>query len=95
MNYHISALLRNIIKFMYHITMKVFDSVNLTIINIIAVKALRKQGVEKIYVKVLCDIYNESTATIKLHKVSEKILRKKGGLTRRHYFSYYFHCGDK
>ena len=37
-------------------------------------KALRRQGVEEIYVKILEEIYKENTATIELHKVSEEIL---------------------
>ena len=41
-------------------------------------KPLRRREVEKIYVKILEDIYKESTATIKLHKVSEKIPIQKG-----------------
>ena len=42
--------------------------------EIIAVqKALRKQGVEEIYVEVLEDIYKENITTIKHHKVSKKI----------------------
>lgn len=41
-------------------------------------KVLKKQGVEETYVKVLEDINDESTTTIKLRKVSEKILIKKG-----------------
>lgn len=41
-------------------------------------KTLRKYGVEETYMKILEDIYRESTATIKLHKVSEKMLIKKG-----------------
>ena len=41
-------------------------------------KALRRQGIEEIYVKILEDIYKESTATIKLHKVSDRIPLLKG-----------------
>ena len=41
-------------------------------------KALRRQGVVEIYANILEDIIKESTATIKLHKVSEKTLIKKG-----------------
>ena len=39
-------------------------------------KALRRQGVEKI-VKISENIYKESSATIQLHTVSEKILIQK------------------
>ena len=35
-------------------------------------KALRRQGIEEIYENILKDIYKEKTATVKLHKVSEK-----------------------
>ena len=41
-------------------------------------KALRRQGLEEMYVQILEDIYKESTATIKLHKVSNKIPIQKG-----------------
>ena len=41
-------------------------------------KAFRRQGVEEIYVKILEDIYKESIATIKLHKVSDKTPIQKG-----------------
>ena len=40
-------------------------------------KALRKHGEEEIYLKISKDIFKESTATIKLHKVSNKIPIKK------------------
>ena len=36
-------------------------------------KSLRRQGIEEIFVKILEDICKESTAIIKLHKVSDKI----------------------
>ena len=41
-------------------------------------KALRRQRIEGIYVKILEEIYKESTATIKLHKSSNKIPIQKG-----------------
>ena len=41
-------------------------------------KAFRRPEVEEIYVKILEDIYKESIATIKLHKVSDKIPIQKG-----------------
>ena len=53
---------------------KVFDSVQTSAV----MKTLRKQMVEKIYIKILEDIYKEITVTIKLHKVSEKVLKQKG-----------------
>ena len=43
-----------------------------------AVKALRKQGVKEIYVKIIEDIYKESTVTIKLYKISIRIPIQKG-----------------
>ena len=41
-------------------------------------KALRRQQVEEIYVKILEDIYFESIATRKIHMVSGKIPMQKG-----------------
>ena len=41
-------------------------------------KVLRKQDVEEIYVRILEDIYKESTAVIKLLKASKKILIENG-----------------
>ena len=43
---------------------KAFDSVETSAV----IKALRKQGVDEHYVRILEDIYNGSTATIVLHK---------------------------
>lgn len=40
-------------------------------LKIFAVKAIRIQGVDESYIKVLEDIYKVSTATVKLHKLSE------------------------
>ena len=40
-------------------------------------KALRKQGVEEICMKIFEDIYMENTAPIKQHEVSEKIQIQK------------------
>ena len=48
---------------------KAFDSVKTSAV----MKALRRQEIKEIYVKILEYIYKESTATIKLHEVSEKI----------------------
>ena len=50
-------------------------------------KALRRQGVEEIYLKILEDIHKESTAAIRLHNVSEKNSNIESGQTRRQYFS--------
>ena len=41
-------------------------------------KAFRRQWVEELYVKILEVIYKKSTATIKLHKVNDKIPMQKG-----------------
>ena len=41
-------------------------------------KTLRRQWLEEIYVQILKDVYKESTATIKLHKISENIPIQKG-----------------
>ena len=46
--------------------------------NITVMKVLRKQDVEEIYVRILEDIYKESTAVIKLLKASKKILIENG-----------------
>ena len=43
----------------------------------VALKTLRKQGVEDVCVKVLEDYYKETTAAIRLHNVNEKIPIKK------------------
>ena len=48
--------------------------------------SIRNNRVEEIYVKVLEDRNEESTVTIKLHKVRKKITVKKSGQTRRHLF---------
>ncbi|WP_435325975.1 RNA-directed DNA polymerase, partial [Klebsiella pneumoniae] len=48
---------------------KAFDSVQISAV----MEAIRKQGIEENYVQVLEDIYNDGTATIVLHKESEKI----------------------
>ena len=53
---------------------KAFDSVETWAV----MQALRNQGIEERYVKLLEDIYRGSTATIKLHKTSDKIPIKKG-----------------
>ena len=50
-----------------------FDSVEASAV----MKTLRRHEVEEIYVKILEEIYKESMATIKLHKVSEKIAIQK------------------
>ena len=54
-----------------------------TVETSIVMEALRKQGIEEIYVKILDGLYKKSTAIIKLHEVSDKIPIQ----TRRHYFS--------
>ena len=53
---------------------KAFDTVETSAI----ISALRKHGVEEPYVKVIEDIYNGSTASIRLHKMSNKISMEKG-----------------
>ena len=53
---------------------KAFDSVETSVV----IKILQLQGVKEIYVKILEDIYYESTAFIKLCKVSDKIPLQKG-----------------
>ncbi len=53
---------------------KAFDSVKISAV----MQAIRKQGVDKPYIKVLEDIYKGSTATIKLHQESKKIPITKG-----------------
>ena len=53
---------------------KAFDSVDTSAV----MRAIRNQGVEETYVQVLEDIYSNGTATIMLHKESEKIPIKKG-----------------
>ena len=53
---------------------KAFDSVKTSAI----LQALRKQGVEELYVKLFEDIYTDSTATLQLHRNSEKIPIKRG-----------------
>ena len=49
---------------------QIFDAVD----SWAVMKMLRREKVEEIYVKILEDIYAETTATIKLHKISDKIL---------------------
>ena len=44
----------------------------LTLETSAVMKTLRKQVVEKIYVKISKDMYKESTATIKLRKLMRK-----------------------
>ncbi len=53
---------------------KTFCSVKMSIV----MQALRQQGVDGLYTKVLEDIYRDSTATIQLHKKSRKIPVRKG-----------------
>ena len=53
---------------------KAFDSVETSAV----IQALRNQGVDEHYVRILEDIYNGSTATIVLHKESSKIPIRKG-----------------
>ena len=53
---------------------KAFDSVKTPAVR----QALRRQGIDEPYIRVLEDIYRDSTTTIKLHKKSEKIPIKKG-----------------
>ena len=53
---------------------KAFDSVKTSAI----LQALRNQGVEELYVKLFKDIYTECTATLQLHRNSEKIPIRKG-----------------
>ena len=49
---------------------KALDSVKIEEV----MQAIRRQGVDEPYIKILEDIYRGSTATIKLHQKSEKIL---------------------
>ena len=53
---------------------KAFDSVEISAV----MQALRKQGIQETYVRTLEDVYTNSTATIKLHKDSERIPIGKG-----------------
>ena len=53
---------------------KAFDSVETTAV----MKSLKRQGVGEIYLKILKDIYKESTATIMLYKIRNKIPLQKG-----------------
>ncbi len=53
---------------------KAFDSVKISKV----MQAIKRQGVDKPYIKILEDIYRDSTATIKLHQNSRKIPIKKG-----------------
>ncbi len=53
---------------------KAFDSVKASAV----MQGLRKQGVDELYIKILEDIYRDSTATIQLHKKSSKIPIRKG-----------------
>ena len=52
---------------------KAFDSMETSAV----IKAIRRQGFEEIYVKILVDIYKESNVTIKLNRVSDKISIQK------------------
>ena len=61
---------------------KTFDFVKTSTV----MKALRRQRVEKIYMKILGDIYKGSTVAINIHKVSKEIPIQKGvrqGNTRK------------
>ncbi len=53
---------------------KAFNSV----ITSAVMQALRQQGIDELYIKLLEDIYRDTTATIQLHKKSRKILISKG-----------------
>ena len=53
---------------------KAFDSVEKSAV----MRAMRNQGVEEAYVRTLDHIYEGSTATIKLHKTSDKVPIEKG-----------------
>ncbi len=53
---------------------KAFDSVKTSAV----MQVLRRQGVDELYIKVLEDIYRDSTATIQLHKKRWKIPIRKG-----------------
>ena len=53
---------------------KAFNSVEISVV----MQAIRRQGVDEIYVRILQDIYQNGTATIKMHRESEKSpLRKE------------------
>ena len=45
--------------------------------NSSVMNALRRLLIEEIYVQILEDVYKESTATIRLHKISKKIAIQK------------------
>ncbi len=53
---------------------KAFDSVKTSAV----MQALMQPGVDELYIKVLEDIYRDSTATIQLHKKSRKTPIRKG-----------------
>ena len=53
---------------------KAFDPVETSIV----MNTLRGQGVQEMYVKILEDIYKESTATMMLHKVSDIFPMQEG-----------------
>ena len=53
---------------------KAFDSVKTSAI----LKAMKNQGIEETYVMVIEDIYKASTASVRLHKISNKIPIGKG-----------------
>lgn len=53
---------------------KAFDSVEKSAV----MEAMRNQGIEEAYVRTLDHIYEGSTATIKLHKTSDKVPIEKG-----------------
>ena len=53
---------------------KVLDSVKTSAF----MQGLMRQRVEETHVKIIEDIYEESTATIRLHKISHKVSIQKG-----------------
>ncbi len=53
---------------------KAFDSVQTQAM----LTSLQEQGIEDVYIKILKDIYTDSSVTVYLHKESEKIRIKRG-----------------
>lgn len=55
-------------------------------------EAVRKQGVEEVYCRILEHIYRDGTATIKLHTETEKISNQEGSQTGRYDIAKTVHC---
>ena len=63
----------NVLLYKVELYEKAFNSVETSAF----MKVFRKHEIDEIYMKELKDFYKESTATIKLHKVSDKMTIKK------------------